>query len=473
MAGFLIDENLFNILFLLTVVLTGVFLYGQGAIGNRLLENTVLNPIIEAKILRETPSNSNYRQYEIKINSVYIKEQKATIKINEKAHLSIYGSPDDLDMGQLIAGDVIRIKGGNIKKLLKDYKKDSLNNYELYLKSKGLQYILNINIKDMSKVNVKSKHMNISSSSYAVKTYLEDYLDATLDFENSDILKSIIFGNQGYLSKDKLEMFSKTGTAHIMAVSGLHVGLIVLIVNSFLGMLKIGKNTRLYLTTFVLVFYGYIVYFPVSIVRAGAMYFLYVIAYFFHRRYDSINGLFFIAFVLLVYNPMTIFSISFQLSFAASLGILVLAPVINEKLDRLMGPIAALLSVTLAAQIVTLPIMAYHFKQVSLVSIVTNLIIIPLIAPILTVAFISVLAGLLSFRTGLLINRITNSILDYINWVTSKSGAIPYSSIEVGEIRPIYLIGYYIIVLGFIYFICANKEKNKLVEERPVRTYEL
>lgn len=231
-----------------------------------------------------------------------------------------------------------------------------------------------------------------------------------------------------------------------------------------------GRNKRLYLTMFILIFYGYMVYFPISIVRAGAMYFLYVAAYFLERRYDSINALFFIGFILLIYRPMTIFSISFQLSFMATLSILLLSPILNEKLNKITGPLSSLLSVTLAAQIGTLPIMAYHFNQVSLISLLTNLLIIPIISPMLSIAFFSILIGAVSFRLGFFINKITNHLLNYINWITMKCSAVPYGNFKVDEIKPIYIFSYYI-VLGAICFLLYKR--GCLKKERLVKVYEL
>lgn len=471
LVSFLIYEKAFQILLMFTIVMLGAYLYGQSMAGDILLEIAPSNTIIEVEILKEAASKRGYTEYEVEIKNLFIDLKNKNIKINKKALLNLYESGAEYFVPTV--GNVIEIKNIKVKKLLKDYEEDEVNGYELFLKSKGMEYILDVNINDIVISNINYKHVNISNMSYKTKIYLEDFLDSTLDFENSDILKSIIFGNQGYLSKEKLNMFSKTGTAHIMAVSGLHVGLIVLVVDRFLKLIKIGKNSRLYFTIIILILYGYMVYFPVSILRAGIMYLLYVIAYFLQRRYDSINALFFIAFILLIYRPMTIFSISFQLSFIATLSILLLSPILNEKLNKRIGLLSSLVSVTLAAQIGTLPIMAYHFKQISIISLVTNLLIIPIIGPMLSIVFISILLGFISFKIGFLVNQITNQLLNYINWIAIKCAIIPYGSFEVSEVKFIYIFGYYFI-LGVIYLVVQNRsEKRNLKEEGLVKTYGL
>lgn len=468
LISLLVYRKAFNILFVLTIAVLGVYLYGQSITGDRLLEMSTHNSIVKAKVLKEVSFKKGYSEYEVEIISIFADKNSRGIKIGQKAQLNIFQSAAEDPM--LTVGDIIEIKNINVRKLLKDYDKDAENGYELFLKSKGLEYILNVNIKDVTKTDANFGYTDISYRSYKAKIYLENFLDSTLDYENSNILKSIIFGNQGYLSRDKLDIFSRTGTAHIMAVSGLHVGLMVIVIGGFLKLINIGRNKRLYFIMIVLILYGYMVYFPISIIRAGAMYLLYVAAYFLQKRYDSINALFFIGFILLIYRPMTIFSVSFQLSFMATLGILLLGPVLNEKLNKTIGPLSPLVSITLAAQMGTFPIMAYHFNQISLISLITNLLIVPIISPMLSIVFVSILIGTISFRLGFLVNRITNHLLDYINWITIKCAVIPYGNLEINEIKPVHILSYYVI-LGIIYFLLYKR--NCLRKERLVKIYEL
>ncbi|QUH21129.1 ComEC/Rec2 family competence protein [Alkaliphilus sp. B6464] len=464
-------ERVFAIFILLTVVTLGAYLYGQSIAGDILLNSAPLNTVINVKVLKEGSVKKGFSEYEVEILSLSTDKINKNVKVNKNAQLKIYQSLGRESV--LNVDDIIEIDNTRVIKLLQNMNVGKSNSYELFLKSKGIEYILEVNSENI-KFNSNSycKPIGIRHISYRMKIYLEDFLDSTLDFENSNILKSIVFGNQGYLSKDKLSVFSKTGTAHIMAVSGLHVGLIVIVVDRFLKLIKIARNNRLYFIVAILIFYAYMVYFPVSIVRAGIMYILYVIAYFLQRRYDGINALFFIAFILLIYRPMTIFSISFQLSFIATLSILLLNPIFNEKLSKKIGFVGTLLSVTLAAQIGTLPIMAYHFKQISIISLLTNLLIVPILGPMLSIVFVSVLFGTISFRLGYLINQITNQLLNYINWISTKCAIIPYGSFEINEVKLTYIFGYYII-LAIIYFIYKQKEKSNFKEEGLVNTYEL
>lgn len=445
------------VLIFFTVTAFGAYLYGQSVQVDPLFE--YINDFIEIKgrVIKEATFRRGYMEYDIEILNVMNGERSQWVRSRENAQLRIYGAGEE----SLFPIDrMIHIENPKITRLLVQRSKDERNDYHFYLKSKGLEYILEATPRNISMdEDVKGGFLSIKSMSYRMKIYVEDFLDSTLDFENSDILKSIIFGNQGYLTKERLDIFSRTGTAHIMAVSGLHIGLIVLITEQFLKVIKIGRNNRLLLTVGFLVFYGFIVYFPVSILRAGFMYILYVAAYFLERRYDSINGLFFIGFLLLIYRPMTLFSVSFQLSFVATLSILIGSPILNKVLSKKTGILTGLLSVTLSAQIGTLPLMAYHFQQISLISLATNLLIIPLLAPMLSVAFLSILLGCFSFEVGYLCNQITNQLLNYMNWISLKCAIIPYGSISIKETKPFHILIYYT-VLAIIYYSYKNPQRE-------------
>lgn len=464
---FLFTEKGFIIFILLTVSILGSYVYSQSIIGDRLIASAPKDVVINARILNEASFRNFYSEYEIEIIDLYLEKSNKRINVNQNSQLRIYKTSSN--NSTFFIDDIIEIKNSNIRKLLEEITDVKSNSYEFFLKSKGIEHILEA---DIDNININNTSLYKSNKfrlkSYRIKTNIEDFLDSTLDYENSNIAKSIIFGNQGYLSDEKLDVFSKTGTAHIMAVSGLHVGLIVIIIDNALKLMKIGRNIRLYFIVLFLLFYGYIVYFPISIVRASLMYILHVIAYFLNRRYDSINALFFLAFILLIYNPLSIFSISFQLSFVATLSILILSPLLNKKMSKRLGFLAPLISVTLSAQIGTIPIMAYHFNQISIISLLTNLLIIPLLGPILFIILASVLFGLISFELSFVINQISNSLLSYINWISMKCAEIPYGSLEITEMKFVYMVWYYIF-LSIVYFLFNIEDREK----EPMKKYEL
>lgn len=407
--------------------------------------------VLEGRIQGIGIQREGYYEYDMKVFHLITTDK--VIKINEKTKIQIKNC-NTLETS-LKPGDGLILKKAL---LVEDFSENTLTGYQVYLRGKGIKNILKVDAKDIIIKN--SKPWNLAKGSYKTKKYIEDFFDKSLQSVQSSLIKSIAFGNQGYLDKDSLSLFSITGTAHIIAVSGLHVGVLVLILHYVLKKLNMGKNQVLLTTMIILFLYAYMVGFPVSIIRANCMYYLYVGGYFLERRYDAINSLMLMAFVLLLYNPFTLFSVSFQLSFAATLSILLFYPILKGYLKILPKSLQSLLGVTLAAQLGTIPIMIYHFGQVSIVSPLANIFIVPTLVPLLSMGFFSVIASVFSRNLGYTINFITNGLLTYIYRAIDICSKWKFANIEIKDINYFYIILYYLI-LFITYFILRRKQSNQ------------
>lgn len=352
--------------------------------------------------------------WEVDVRILSVAEENTGYTIHEKSRLQIPKTEavlEELKPGYLLEARQVKVISRLTQRPLEDY--------EVYLRSKGILHIIRLSAHSDSRV-AAPEGASLILLSGRIKSRIENFLDRSISVPQVDLMKSILFGNQGYLNEEMLDAFSKSGTAHIVAVSGLHIGIIVLILEKLLSFFSVGRNQRLIITLLFIGCYGFLVGLPISIVRAGLMYGLYVLAYFVHRRYDSINGLMFIAFISILWNPFTLYTVSFQLSFGATLSILLFYPIIAACLNKLPGYIRGLLSVTLAAQLGTIPIILYHFQQISLISIGANLLIVPLLGVLLTLALAAIGLGTLWNPLGIGINQLTNLLLTYIY----KNGSI-------------------------------------------------
>ncbi|MBM7615790.1 ComEC/Rec2 family competence protein [Alkaliphilus hydrothermalis] len=427
-------------------------LLGTLAHQSQFSEKSILGPYGEnlpplvVKILQQPTPRKNGVQVEVELMNM---EGDFPRDVKEKAQLKIYGN----GVNGLKPGEIVRIFE---PKLVKEFNDRDLEGYEQYLRSRGVRYEISSQMEGIEAVS-RENIVTLLGLSHGIKIYAESFLDKTLQAPQQEIMKSVLFGNQGYLSKDVKEAFSKSGTAHIVAVSGLHIGIIVMMLERILKLLGIGKNKRLLGISGCIFVYGYIIGFPVSIIRAGAMYLLYVLAYFLHRRYDPINCLMLIAFISLLYNPLYLFSVSFQLSFTATLSILVLYPILRKIPLKIPQGIVDLLAVTLAAQLGTAPIIAYHFKEISVISLLVNLLIVPTLGILLSMGMISVIISLISPVLGTLINYFTNGLLTYIYWMVVFSSDLPYSSISVKTISGLGMVFYYIILGALCYMAMKGK----------------
>lgn len=295
--------------------------------------------------------------YEVKIIKSKNYNHQFNIKLNSKKR---FNENDEIK----IVGKMGEITGSNNFKTF---------NNKRYYKSKKIFYQIN-----SEKVFlVKSNSDNIK---FKIRKNLSQYLDENLKY-SSPLVKSMILGfdYDGEMKED----FQEMGLAHILAISGLHINILISFL-SFLGkILKIKRNLFSILIIMILIFYGYIIDFPISILRALIMYIINLIAINTQNVRDDLNNMLFAIFISLLINPFFIYATSFYLSYAAIFSIIY----ISKQLKRILN-INDFFLIPLAIQIGTFPFIIYYFNKINLISILANLIIIPLLSIFLIIAFI-------------------------------------------------------------------------------------
>jgi competence protein ComEC len=450
--GGLLTKKFSPILIGFAFMLLGVFIYENSIKNTSLLYAHSNEPLqLVLKVQNQGVTRKYYLEYDVLILNLYTGEQNQ--RLYEKAKLHFKGK--DYQNFLLEPGDTIEFQKARLDK---NFFENNENGYVRHLQSRRYKSIIEGYTYDIKKLEEANK-LSMLYQSNQTRKYIEKLFDETLQPVQSNLMKSILMGNQGYMSEETLTLFSKTGTAHIIAVSGLHVGILALSMHSFLKLFKMSKKRILIITMVLLIFYGYLVNFPVSIIRAMAMYFLYVFAYFNQNRYDAINSLMAVAFILLLYNPLTIYSVSFQLSFCATLGILLFYGIVQDKLKVFPRSLRSLAAVTIGAQLGTMPIMAYHFQQLSLISVFANLFIVPILGIVISMASLSILVSIMSTTLASGINHFLNGMLTYIYWIVEICSNIPYANIKIDNIGPAVIIVYYVVLIGIYWLLWSNRQK--------------
>jgi len=236
------------------------------------------------------------------------------------------------------------------------------------------------------------------------RTQIRNFLSTHLSSPEADIARALILGEKGSIPKGLREQFSATGIAHILAISGLHIGIIAL-VSFFLVRHLLACSTWIILATDIfkvaalltlvpVVSYWFIAGYGPGTTRATIMVITYLLAIIIAKQEDVWNTLTLAAFIILTFSPSSLFDISFQLSFISVMAILYLTPHLSAFLfqhtpDPLEGPppwwkktarkITLFLMVTISALVGTAPIVAFYFHRFSPWGWLTNLILIPLI----------------------------------------------------------------------------------------------
>lgn len=242
-----------------------------------------------------------------------------------------------------------------------------------------------------------------------------------LDGETAAVCYAMITGNTDAISEGTISAFRNGGIAHVFAVSGLHIGVIFGALTFVFRKLRLNRYVSTALRIAVIFVYSGICLFSPSSVRALVMCSVAAVAGCFHRKHDSLNALAVAAVVLLLINPLYIFSIGFTLSFTAVLGIIVLSKNIGRLLGFLPERLAGAVSAGLSAQISVFPVQLTSFGYVSAAGLLLNFVFIPLISALYILLFIcacvsvivpAAAGALLEFATlpiSLIINVVTES----------------------------------------------------------------
>lgn len=214
------------------------------------------------------------------------------------------------------------------------------------------------------------------------------------------IVAALVTGDSGITDPDLKSKFAATGTLHVLAVSGLHVGIIYVLltwITGFLVQSKNGKLIQLFTILLVLWLYAFFTGFSPSVTRAATMFSLISVGQQFGRKIYTINILSATAMIMLAYNPMQLYSVGMQLSFSALAGILILTPHLSKIYtfkNNWYNKAYQLMCASFAAQLFTLPFSLFYFHQFSTYFLIANLVAIPLISIIASISFISFFVGI-------------------------------------------------------------------------------
>lgn len=211
------------------------------------------------------------------------------------------------------------------------------------------------------------------------KLSIKDSLSYWLDENYSELAYTMLFGDRGELDEDISEVFRASGIAHLLAVSGLHVGFIVTLLSFILGFCKANDKTKFFVIVPVVFIYALLCGFTISITRAFIMTFVLLYLKMRRKEYDGLSSLSLACIVILLICPFQIYSAGFRLSFGAVLGIILLAKTFERWFSRVFhNKLSSALAIALSATIGTIPTLALCFKNLSIFSIIANILAIPI-----------------------------------------------------------------------------------------------
>ena len=236
---------------------------------------------------------------------------------------------------------------------------------------------------------------------------LERYRQMGADDEQYAVLAAMTLGDKSAMTRELRDVYAVSGASHVLALSGLHLGIIYML----LSLLIVGRRLRyVILPVVVLAIWAFVLLtgLPVSVVRAAVMISLYALLSLIHRGHFSLNALSLAALLILTVSPDSLWDVGFQLSFAAMVAILTVQPLLARPVsetylfDRpVLRWLWGIVTVSVAAQIGTAPLIAYYFGRLPLYFLLTNLLVIPaatVIIWLVPVALLLPVAGVLLLK---------------------------------------------------------------------------
>ncbi len=341
-------------------------------------------------------------------------------------------------------------------------------NYNKYLNTKGITHQISLQSGTYKRVGVlASPNLSIRARQWSqkIQNKLKKY-----DFGKNElgIINALILGQRKNISRELLTQYSQAGAIHILAVSGLHVGILFLLLSFLFKPLEyfsygnILKTTLIILTLFA---FALLTGLSGSVVRAVSMFSFIAIGDSLKKRENSVlYALITSFFFIVVLHPAYIFDVGFQMSYTAVLGILLFQPIFLQFFPTtsfwLPQKIIQLFSVSVAATLGTLPISLYYFHQFPGLFFITNIVIIPFLGVIMSLGILVVVLAVLGILPEPLISIyhwILFNMNSFISWIASHEAFllknIPFSSAL--------LIGSYLLI-GSLYYVVTSKHPKRL-----------
>lgn len=368
-------------------------------------------------------------------------------------------------------GDVIKISTELTK--AKSPRNPGQFDYRAYLESHDIYAISYVNEIDSIQVLENNKgSFFILNLIEPFRLYCINIIESYLSDENRAIMKALLLGEKQDIDKDLLEEFKHVGVVHVLAISGLHVGFIMLFVFAFLSFFRLNFKTKSIVLILFLFLYVVIIDFKAPVVRASLMASLFLLGKIGERKVSIFNIVFAAAFIILLFEPRELFNPGFQFSFAAVVSIIYGYPKLDEMLPLkkiiyehfstnwfLSGILKYLwmpFLVSLAAVMGTMPLTLYYYGILPVFALFANIIVIPLIGIIVLMGLFLLITGFLSIFISQGLGNIINHLFQLLKFIILNFNDLPYSHIETSTPDIIFVL----LMLLMVYFIFNIRQKK-------------
>ena len=442
-------------------------------------------------------------QYRIHLEHITYKESPP-VRVTGIARITLY-QPDN----PWRTGDRLRFNRIKLKRP-RNFKNPGRFDYVHYIRSQGIDVLGGLSkskkVKRLGTVSLGT----FTSLRSDIRERMMSFFDGHLTQDSAALLKAMLLGEKQYLSQDLRQAYIDTGLAHLMAVSGLHIGFVagacffVLYPLLFYLLWKFHPQWALMgyarkivalLCVFPILLYMFLVGTKVSALRAGIMILVYLFAVMINREKHLMNALLVAALLILIWDPEAVVGPGFLLSFSALLAIVLALRVIERQpedaldrlgevpwyrrlpksqlqeaswLRRLYDLLQSTVFITLAALLGTLPMLIYFFNHVSVGGIFLNMLLVPLTALLIPLGLLASLAALLYEPLGALLIPLTAGLLKLYIYLPQLTATLPFMSFYVPTPPDIWPILYYALLITVPLWFQSRKLKTDPVSQNSI-----
>ncbi len=407
---------LFAIAFLLSIALCGV-LRKQSQESTfqveHLLHNDLPVDFYECVLLEDPIEKTNTWAFVVAVQSISSDEQI----FSKRGQVQVYLKKDSIDTAAIQAlsyGSTLWVHGSPEE--IRPPRNPGGFDFKAYMARKGIYFQDYLTIEDF-RINGFDPPNQLIWYATEWKGELLDVLKMYLpNVKERGVAEALILGQKDELDIEQRRAYAAAGAMHILAVSGLHVGIIYMLVAFLLKPLdkrKFGKGLRVVVLFAALWGFAMITGLSASVLRAVTMFSIVIIAESSGRKTNIYNSLALAAFLLLLYNPNFLFSVGYQLSFLAVLGIVYLQPYLYRQWaapNWLLDKVWSITCVSIAAQLATGPLSMYYFNQFPTWFLLSNLLVIP-------AAFVILSGGIMLFVLHYLSSLMATWVAFLLKWI--------------------------------------------------------
>ena len=314
---------------------------------------------------------------------------------------------------------------------------------------------------------------------FAFRGRAREVIAQILPEPSASLLTGILLGDDSGLPSSVQDEFRATGTTHIIAISGYNITILIGILSAItIGFA--GRRRAFYILLIGLSAYAVMVGGSASVVRATIMGLLMLWADHLGRQYAAPNALFASGLIMTIIDPNTLFDVGFQLSFVATLGLMIYARPFAHATEKLLtrlfsntlarqivGVVNDAVLVTLAAQVATLPLLMAYFRQLSLVALITNPLVLPAQTGVMVFGLIALGAGLIFVPIGQVLAWLAWLFLAWTLNVIQLFASMPNAAIPLDYISPLWIVAYYGLLLGTTWYL------KRPIDQRPTKIRQL